>query len=82
MWDPCSFNTEFRSDFFFNALTEQWPLTKKIVTNWPYSLNVFFLIRACQEKQRGCNIISLINCLSTDGATADQIAANIYQRHI
>ena len=48
MWDPCSYNTEFRTDFFFNALTEQWPLTKKIVTNWPYSLNVFFLITACK----------------------------------
>ena len=36
-WDPCSFNTGFRSDFFFDALTEQWPLNKIICSNYPYS---------------------------------------------
>ena len=82
LWDPCDFNQGWRGDFFFDALMEDWPLNKKIATNWPYSKNQLFMIKACIEAQRGCNILSLINCRSTESATANKIAALIFRRQI
>ena len=82
IWDPCSLNRGFRKDFFFDALEDLWPLNKNISTNWPYSLNQFFLIKASLEMQRGCNILSLMNCRSTDSKVADEIPALIYRRNI
>ena len=81
-WDCCSYNPKWNRKFYFDALTEAWPLNKKIITNWPYSQNGLFLIKASTEAQRGCNILSLINCRSTESATANKIAAMIFRRQI
>ena len=81
-WDPCAYNTRWNAKFFYDGLVHKWPKNKKIVTNWPYSQNGLFLIKACQEAQEGCNIVSLINCRSTESATADRISALVFRRQI
>ena len=34
--DIIRFLTDWNDKFFFNALVEDWPLNKVIVTNWAY----------------------------------------------
>ena len=80
--DIIRFLPDWNEKFFFNALTEDWPLNKVISTNWAYSENSRYLVQASRQKQRGCNILALINCRSTESARANRISALISRRRV
>lgn len=82
IWDPCPYNEHWNAKFHFDAMVDKWPRNKKIATNWAYSQNGLFIIKACIEAREGCNIISLINCKSTVSATANKISALVCRRRI
>ena len=81
-WDPCVFNIFWNKKFFYDALEEDWPLNKIILVNWAFSTNGPFTIKASMEGQKGCNILSLINCRSAVTATANKIAAMVFRRWV
>ena len=48
--DIIRFLPDWNEKFFFNALTEDWPLNKVISTNWAYSENSRYLVQASRQK--------------------------------
>ena len=82
LWDTCDFLENWNSEFFFDALTEDWPRYKDIFNNPAWSQNSTFLIQATIQKLRGCNIIYLINDRSAETQTAKNYANQIFRRDV
>ena len=43
-WDTCDFHEDFNSEFFFDALQEDWPKHKDIFSNPAWSQNALFIL--------------------------------------
>ena len=43
-WDTCDFHEDFNSEFFFDALQEDWPKYKDIFSNPAWSQNALFML--------------------------------------
>ena len=69
LWhDPCIACKYWHADTHYNGLIADCPIDRLTVCNIPFSDSAEFILHFARQFARGCNIVLILLCESTDGS--------------